>query len=68
LIDDFDLQPNAERTIGPKDVTLAPGKNIMRFETDVPPDVPGKGDPRKLTFLIRGLKEGRFTKDPGFAK
>jgi hypothetical protein len=68
LFDDFDLQPNAERTIGPKDVTLAPGKNIMRFETDVPPDVPGKGDPRKLTFLIRGLKEGRFTKDPGFAK
>ena len=26
LFDDFDLQPNAERPIGPKDVTLAPGK------------------------------------------
>jgi hypothetical protein len=61
LFDDLDLQPNAERTIGPKVVTLAPGKNIMRFETDVPPEVPGNGDPRKLTFMIRGLKETRFT-------
>ena len=68
LFGDFDLQPDAERTIGPKDVTLAPGKNIMRFETDVPPAMPGNGDPRKLTFLIRGLKETRFTTDSGFAK
>ena len=68
LFDDFDLQPNAERTIGLKVVTLAPGKNMMRFETDVPPEVPGNGDPRKLTFMIRGLKEARFTTDSGFAK
>jgi hypothetical protein len=68
LFDDFDLQPNAERTIGLKVVTLAPGKNIMRFETDVPPEVPGNGDPRKLTFMIRGLKEAQFTTDSGFAK
>jgi hypothetical protein len=41
---------------------------MMRFETDVPPEVPGNGDPRKLTFMIRGLKEARFTTDSGFAK
>jgi hypothetical protein len=68
LFDDFDLQPNAERTIGPKVVTLVPGKNTMRFETDVPPSLPGNGDPRKLTFLIRGLKETRLKTDSGFAK
>ncbi len=68
LFDDFDLQPNAERTIGPKVVTLAPGKNTMRFETDVPPAMPGNGDARKLTFLIRGLREARFTTDSGFSK
>ncbi len=66
LLDDSDLEQNAERTIGPKVVTLVPGRNIIRFETDVPPDVPGNGDPRKLTFLIRGLKETRFTTDSGF--
>jgi hypothetical protein len=40
----------------------------MRFETDVPPELPGNGDPRKLTFMIRGLKEIRFTTDSGSAK
>lgn len=68
LFDDFDLQPNAERTIGPKEVRLVPGKNTMRLETDVPAAMPGNGDPRKLTFMIRGLEETRFTMDPGFAK
>jgi hypothetical protein len=68
LFDDFHLWPQAYRTIGPKEVTLAPGKNIMQFETDVPPEMPGNGDPQKVTFLMRGLKAARFTRDTGFAK
>ena len=68
LFDDFDLRPNAERTIRPKVVTLAPGKNTLRIETDAPAAMPGNGDPRKLTFMIRGLKETRFTTDPDLAK
>ncbi len=67
LFDDFDLQPNAERAIGPQVVTLVPGKNTMRFVTNVPPELPGNGDGRKLTFLIRNLKETRFTTDSDLA-
>jgi hypothetical protein len=33
-------------------VTLQPGKNILEFRTDVPADVPGNGDPRKMAFRI----------------
>jgi len=68
LFDDFDLRPEASRTIGPRDLTLAPGKNVMQFETDAPPEAQGNADPRKLTFLIRDLKEVRFTTDSGLAK
>jgi phosphoglycerol transferase len=68
LFDDFDLQPNAVRLIGPKHVTLAPGKNIMRFETDMPPDVLGKVIPPQATFWMGGLKEARFTTGSGFDK
>ncbi len=33
-------------------VTLSPGQNSLFIETDVPPELPGNGDPRKLSFGI----------------
>jgi hypothetical protein len=39
-------------------VTLAPGKNTLFIETDVPPKLPGNGDPRKLSFGIRNFEMG----------
>lgn len=32
--------------------TLVPGRNTLFIETDVPPELPGNGDPRKLSFQI----------------
>lgn len=37
-------------------VNLNPGLNTFVFKTDVPPDSPGTGDPRVLTFSMSGLK------------
>ena len=33
-------------------VSLEPGQNVLFIETDVPPELPGNGDPRKLSFDI----------------
>ncbi len=33
-------------------VSLPPGQNSLFIETDVPPELPGNGDPRKLSFAI----------------
>ncbi len=33
-------------------VTLVPGQNSLFVETDVPPEIPGNGDPRKISFGI----------------
>jgi hypothetical protein len=68
LFDDCDIQPNSEKNIGPIVVTLVPGKNTMRFKTDVPPALAGNGDPNKVSFSLRGLKETQLTTDSGFAK
>lgn len=37
-------------------VALAPGRNVIRFETDVPGELPDNGDPRRLAFCVRNLK------------
>jgi len=37
-------------------VTLAPGQNTLFIETDVPPELPGNADPRKLSFGIRNFE------------
>lgn len=57
LFDDLDLQANAVRMIGPKTVTLSPGRNTMLFETDVPPALPGNGDTRELSFQVGSMRE-----------
>jgi len=36
-------------------VILAPGQNSLIIETDVPPESPGKGDSRKLSFVISNV-------------
>lgn len=33
-------------------VVLVPGQNSLFIETDIPPELPGNGDPRKLSFGI----------------
>jgi phosphoglycerol transferase len=45
------LQPDQPALID-LTITLAPGKNFLRFKTDVPGDLPGNGDQRKLAFNI----------------
>jgi phosphoglycerol transferase len=37
-------------------VILTPGQNILFIETDVPPELPGTGDPRKLSFGITNFE------------
>ena len=39
-----------------KGLRFNPGKNILKFETDVPPALPGNGDPRALSFAISGVQ------------
>ncbi|MBI5591178.1 MAG: hypothetical protein HY881_11920 [Deltaproteobacteria bacterium] len=36
-------------------ITLSPGQNSLFIETDVPPEIPGNGDSRKLSFGISNL-------------
>ena len=43
---------SAASKLKPTPVILSPGKNVLSFETDVPPDYPGNGDFRKLSFQI----------------
>lgn len=43
---------SAASKLKPTPVILSPGKNILSFDTDVPPDYPGNGDFRKLSFQI----------------
>lgn len=38
------------------EVSLAPGRNTLLFETDGRGEVPGNGDPRKIAFGIHNLK------------
>jgi hypothetical protein len=37
-------------------VSLQPGKNELRFQTDRAAVPPGNGDPRKLAFCIKNFK------------
>jgi phosphoglycerol transferase len=37
-------------------VTLNPGRNIIRFETDLPGELQANGDPRRLAFCLRNFK------------
>lgn len=51
----LDLKPGGLTTVGPFTVNLLNGKNPLSFETDVPADFPGNGDPRRLSFGISNL-------------
>lgn len=45
-------EAGASAVLSPTPVSLAPGRNILSFDTDVPAELPGNGDFRKLTFQI----------------
>lgn len=49
----IELIPGNPVTVGPIDLTLAPGETPIHFETDQPPAVAGPGDPRTITFSVR---------------
>jgi len=40
-------------------IMLVPGTNTLTIETDVPAELPGNGDPRKLSFGISHLRVSR---------
>lgn len=40
-------------------IMLVPGTNTLTIETDVPAELPGNGDPRKLSFGISNLRISR---------
>jgi hypothetical protein len=46
---DASLEPEQSKQVDLA-LLLKPGKNELRFETDVPAELPGNGDQRKLAF------------------
>ena len=46
------VENDQERAVFNKRVLLRPGSNVIRLETDVPGELPGNGDPRKLAFRL----------------
>jgi hypothetical protein len=50
------LERGKDKTIGPKEIVMRPGNNVLRFETDVPPEYFENGDIRKFSFFISNFK------------
>ena len=44
------------REVRIRGVVLPPGDILWRFESDLPPDQPNIGDPRKVSFSVRNLE------------
>jgi hypothetical protein len=57
LVKKITLSPEqATNKISLQELSFNSGKNILKFETDIPPAQPGNGDPRSLSFAITELK------------
>ncbi len=46
------LNGGSAATVGPFELELAPGKTLIRFETDRPAVVAGSNDPRRIAFSV----------------
>ena len=51
----FSLEAGGRAVIDER-IVLAQGRNVIRFETDVPGEVPTNGDPRRLAFALWNLR------------
>jgi phosphoglycerol transferase len=57
LVKRITLSPEqATNKIRLQELSFNSGKNILIFETDIPPAQPGNGDPRYLSFGVAGFK------------
>lgn len=54
---EFDLSPGEPQLVT-INIKLEPGANIVRFQTNVPAQLPGNSDERKLAFSLRDISVG----------
>ena len=53
------VEPGRLTPVALRSVTLQPGENALRVASDGPSQVPGNGDPRALSFAVRGVTLGK---------